>query len=96
LADRAKRQEVFMAHLLPATDSALNELFEVSDLVLIGTGILPAPAFYQAKANALRAMKADKAIAAVTAICLRANDDLEMVEFGPRGRASTLWNFTTG
>ena len=86
-----------MAHFLPSSFSALNERFDVAtDLVPLGTGERQAPTFSDAKASAIRAMKANKGIAAITAIVLRANDDLEMVEFGPRGRSTPLWNFTTG
>lgn len=86
-----------MAHFLPSSDSHLRDLFDVaSDLIPIGTGEHPAPTFAEAKANAIRSLKAYKGIAALTAIVLRANDDLELIEFGPRGRATTLWNFTTG
>ena len=83
-------------HYLPSSPS-LNSLFDVrTDLVLFGTGERQAPTLKEAKANALRAMSANKMVASITAICIRANDDLELVEFGPRGRATTLWNFTTG
>tara|TARA_R110000796_G_scaffold213489_1_gene329594 strand:- start:367 stop:627 length:261 start_codon:yes stop_codon:yes gene_type:complete len=85
-----------MAHFIPSSFSPLRERFDVaSDLVPIGTGERQAPTFAEAKANAIRSMKAHKGIAALTAIVLRANDDLELVEFGPRGRATILWNFTT-
>jgi hypothetical protein len=86
-----------MAHFLPSSFSPLRERFDIaSDLVPLGTGERQAPTFADAKANAIRSMKENKGIAAITAIVLRANDDLEMVEFGPRGRGTTLWNFTTG
>jgi len=93
---RSQIREIIMAHILPQ-NPALRELFDVAtDLVPIGTGERQAPTFGEAKANAIRSMKAYKGIAAITAIVIRANDDLELVEFGPRGRATTLWNFTTG
>lgn len=85
-----------MAHILPRSPD-LRERFDVAtDLVPLGTGERPAPTFSTAKAQAKRAMKTDGAIVSVTAIVMRANDDLELIEFGPRGRATTLWNFTTG
>ena len=86
-----------MAHFLPSSNSALNERFDIAtDLVPLGTGERQAPTFGEAKANAIRSMRATKGIAAITAIVLRANDDLELVEFGPRGRATALWNFSRG
>ena len=84
-----------MAHHLPQ-DPAIKELIDVPTLVLIGSGIMQAPTFREAKANAVCYMKTMSGIAAIASICLRANDDLELVEFGPRGRATTLWNFTRG
>ena len=86
-----------MAHFLPSSLSPLRERFDIaSDLVPLGTGERQAPTFAEAKDNAIRFMKGNKGVAALTAIVLRANDDLELVEFGPRGRATALWNFTTG
>ena len=85
-----------MAHFLPRNPSIRDRFDVATDLVPLGTGERHAPTFGEAKANAIRTMKAEKTIASVTAIAIRANDDLELIEFGPRGRATTLWNFTTG
>tara|TARA_R110000796_G_scaffold186079_1_gene302931 strand:- start:220 stop:573 length:354 start_codon:yes stop_codon:yes gene_type:complete len=90
-------REVSMAHFLPLSSSPLRERFDIaSDLAPIGTGERLAPTYADAKASALRTMSKDSGIASVTSICLRANDDLELVDFGPRGRATSLWNFSRG
>lgn len=85
-----------MAHFLPRS-ADLRDRFDIAtDLVPIGTGEVAPATFAEAKGGALRTMKRDSTVRSVTCICIRANDDLELVEFGPRGRATTLWNFTTG
>lgn len=79
---------------LPPMSSPLRELFEVADVVPFGMpgGMLKAPLFGVCRAQA-QTMMADRAIAAVNCICLRANGALELVQFGPRGGVKRLWRF---
>ena len=85
-----------MAHFLPRS-ADLRDRFDVaSGLVPLGTGERLPTTFVEAKCSALRTMKRNSDVRSVTCICIRANDDLELVEFGPKGRATTLWNFTQG
>ena len=65
-------------------------------LVPIGTGEAPAPVFRHAFKSAVETMAKNPAIRAVNIICLRANDDLVMMQVGPRGGHRCIWNFTTG
>lgn len=80
------------AMLFPASSSPLNDHFDRNE-ICVENGV----PFAQAKRGAVKTIaKSDGAIRSVTCLVLRANDDLELVNFGPRGGAKTLWNFSTG
>jgi len=49
--------------------------------------------FSLAKIAARRAFEGDKAIRKIFAQVIRANGDVQLVSFGPRGGHKTLWNF---
>lgn len=77
---------------LPVTASPLRELFDVADLVALGTKKASPASFAIAKLGAQRAFS-DSAVRSVNSICIRASGELWLVQFGPRGGHKKLWNF---
>ena len=84
-------------HYLPPVDSPLRDLFSVAlDLVPLGTGHREPTLFREALAQARVTFASSPAVRRVTCIAMRANDDLVLMQIGPRGGHKCLWNFTTG
>ena len=51
------------------------------------------PSFSEARASAKRCFAATKDASAVVSLTLRADDSIELIEFGPRGGSRTIWRF---
>ncbi len=49
------------------------------------------PSFKEARANAVRFLSANDCADAVYSLTLRGNDDVELIRFGSRGGAKTVW-----
>lgn len=77
-----------MSLLLPPPGSPLRELFDIPTLVCWNS----LPTFPEAKRSA-RWVFEDRAVADVFSCCIRANGNVELVRFGPKGGHKTLWNF---
>lgn len=77
-----------MLHLPPAS-SPLRSLFAVADLVEWRR----LPSFRQSVASARRMFETDSAIREVFFLTIRANGEIWLVAFGPRGGWSRLFNF---
>jgi len=54
---------------------------------------LKLPTLREAKASAARTFAGDRAIRQVNMLVLRADGNLELIGFGPRGGRKTLWKF---
>lgn len=81
-------------HKLPPANSPLRQLFEVSDLALIGTGEKPIPVSDKAAYSARRLMRADNKIRKVIFFGLCASDDTVcLYSLGSRGAFKKLWVF---
>lgn len=73
---------------LPSSESPIREAFDVADLAAKRWVTLP-----NAKFSASRMFAESKGIAAINSLVLRANGDLHLMQFGPRGGKKSLWNF---
>ena len=49
------------------------------------------PSLKEARANAIRFLSANDFASAVYSLTLRGNDDVELIRFGSRGGATTVW-----
>lgn len=74
---------------LPASDSPLRALFDVSDL----RDVMALPTFRDAKNSAASYLASESAARSVNALCLRANGEIWLVTFGSRGGWSRRFNF---
>lgn len=79
---------------LPSTDSPIRDLFDITDLVAIGSGEVTPPTFPQARQAARQTFISDEAIRDVHSICLKADGSLTLERFGPQGAHKTVWTFT--
>lgn len=77
-----------MSLLLPASDSTVREAFEVADLAARRWDT-----FAASKAAALRMLKAQPAASRVFCLVIRADDEIQLVSFGPRGGHRVEWRF---
>ena len=80
---------------LPASDHPLRELFTVEHLVELTTApIGQRPTFRDALLDARRVFEtASIKPSRIFAICMRANDEWQLVSFGPRGGVKVEWRF---
>lgn len=83
-----------MSHLLPPTNHPARAMFDIADLVAIGTRQRP-PIFLQdAKRAARRTFAANTAIRRLMYIIMRSDTDaLELISVGPRGGHRVEWRF---
>lgn len=77
-----------MSLSLPASNSPLREMFEVSSLV----SPMSLPTFRQAL-NSCQATVQQAGVATVQAIALRANGEAWLIQVGKKGGWKRLWNF---
>jgi hypothetical protein len=82
-----------MSHLLPPHGSPLREMFDISDLVLIGTGERDALTLPEAHAAARRTFDRCRAAKRCNYFVHSATDTLQLVSIGRRGAARVLWTF---
>lgn len=85
-----------MSLKLPPLDHPAREFFDVANLVEV---CAPGqrhklPTLGGARCDAVKMMAADPRMCAVTSIVLRADDRIQLVQFGPKGGRKTLWTFT--
>lgn len=83
-----------MSHLLPPASHPARALFDVADLVAIGTGVVPPIDLPDAKRSARAAFAANPAVRRLCYIVMRAESDmLELISVGPRGGHRIEWKF---
>lgn len=81
---------------LPPADSPVRT---VLDMGHVGECLAPEnshriPSLPEAVSMAKRSMAENKGIHSVNSIVRKANDDIWLVQIGPRGGVKRLWNFT--
>lgn len=82
-----------MSHLLPPAGHPARELFDVADLVAIGTGARAVPVLRQASYDARRYLKAQDGVKAVVTFAVQADDTFGLFQIGRRGGVKRLWVF---
>ncbi len=82
-----------MSHLLPPASHAAREMFDISDLVAIGTGERQPLTLIEAKGAARRTFRACSTAKRCCFFVLRHDDGLELVSIGRRGSHRTEWRF---
>ena len=84
-----------MSLKLPASSSPLRELFDLADLAAL-TDVknrMKLPNLQKAKFSARQMFSSDDAIRQVHMLVIRANGELHLMKFGPKGGTKKLWNF---
>lgn len=92
-----------MSLKLPAANSPVRDLFDMADLAERAAPAVRGqlPTLAQARSQARKAFEYDRAnqprvewrLRAVTYFVLRANGDLHLITFGPKGGFRIRWNF---
>ncbi len=84
-----------MSLILPPQTHAARELIDMGLLASLGEveNRMKLPTLREAKASAARTFAGDRAIRQVNMLVLRADGNLELIGFGPRGGRKTLWKF---
>lgn len=84
-----------MSLKLPVSSSPLRELFDVADLAALADiqVRMKLPNLQQAKMSARNTFANDNAAKQVNMLVVRANGELHLTAFGPRGGVKRLWNF---
>lgn len=82
-----------MAHSLPPAAHPAREMFDISDLVAIGTGERAPLTLSEAKCIARRTLRECRAASRACFFVVRGNDALELVSIGRRGGHKTEWRF---
>lgn len=84
-----------MSLILPPQTHAARELIDMGLLASLGEveNRMKLPTLREAKASAARTFAGDRAIRQVNTLVLRADGNLELIGFGPRGGRKTLWKF---
>lgn len=84
-----------MSLILPPQTHAARELIDMEQLASLGDvqNRMKLPTLCEAKASAARTFAGDRAIRQVNMLVLRADGNLELIGFGPRGGRKTLWKF---
>ncbi|XAO41095.1 hypothetical protein [Pseudomonas phage vB_Pae_HLL23] len=84
-----------MSLILPPQTHAARELIDLGLLASLGEveNRMKLPTLREAKASATRTFAGDRAIRQVNMLVLRADGNLELIGFGPRGGRKTLWKF---
>ncbi|QAX99434.1 hypothetical protein PaSz4_56 [Pseudomonas phage PaSz-4] len=84
-----------MSLILPPQTHAARELIDLGLLASLGEveNRMKLPTLREAKASAARTFAGDRAIRQVNMLVLRADGNLELIGFGPRGGRKTLWKF---
>jgi len=77
-----------MSLLLPQNPE-IRDLVDVARLV----DFQRLPTFREAKHGAVQMFESDSAVSRVFAQSIRANGDIHLLSFGPRGGVKVLWNF---
>lgn len=77
-----------MALLVPAAFADYVDAAHLGD-ALANKALLPT--FIEARANAVRFLSSNCCADAVYSLTLRGNDDVELIRFGSRGGAKTVW-----
>uniref|UniRef100_A0AAU8KTW7 Uncharacterized protein n=1 Tax=Pseudomonas phage vB_PaeS_FBPa53 TaxID=3231242 RepID=A0AAU8KTW7_9VIRU len=84
-----------MSLILPPQTHAARELIDLDLLASLGEveNRMKLPTLREAKTSAARTFAGDRAIRQVNMLVLRADGNLELIGFGPRGGRKTLWKF---
>ncbi|WP_174834415.1 hypothetical protein [Staphylococcus aureus] len=84
-----------MSLILPPQTHAARELIDMGLLASLGEveNRMKLPTLREAKASAARTFAGDRAVRQVNMLVLRADGNLELIGFGPRGGRKTLWKF---
>lgn len=84
-----------MSLILPPQTHAARELIDLGLLASLGEveNRMKLPTLREAKASAARTFAGDRAVRQVNMLVLRADGNLELIGFGPRGGRKTLWKF---
>ncbi len=84
-----------MSLILPPQTHAARELIDLGLLASLGEveNRMKLPTLREAKTSAARTFAGDRAIRQVNMLVLRADGNLELIGFGPRGGRKTLWKF---
>lgn len=84
-----------MSLILPPKGHPAREMIDIQHIASLGDvqNQFRLPTIRQVKENAARAFAADPAIRRVNSLVLRANGNLDLISFGPRGGAKTMWKF---
>ena len=84
-----------MSLILPPQTHAARELIDLGLLASLGEveNRMKLPTLREAKASAAWTFAGDRAIRQVNMLVLRADGNLELIGFGPRGGRKTLWKF---
>lgn len=82
-----------MSHLLPPASHPAREMFDISDLVAIGTGERPPLTLIEAKGSARRLFAANPDAKRASYFVLRGDGGLELVSIGRRGGWKSEWRF---
>lgn len=92
------RKGLKMSHLLPPANSPLREMFDIADLVAIGTKQREPITFKDAVFASKRffASQPKGLVKSVVYIALKADGSLVLVSFGPRGAHKIHWIFRHG
>ncbi len=84
-----------MSYRLPASDSSLRSLFDVRDLVAIGTKQVSPADFRNALSGARSFLANEPAAREVHSLCVKADGELILLRVGKRGGWKKLWSFGT-
>lgn len=89
-----------MAITLPQKGTELRESLDIEHVAIAldpaNADKLPTLQEAKRKAREFFARQERGLVRSVQFFVIRANDDRELIQFGPRGGRRTLWNFTTG
>lgn len=84
-----------MSLAIPPKAHPARELIDMEQLASLGDvqNRMKLPTFWQAKASAAHTFAGNRAVRRVHTLVLRADGELELVGFGPRGGHKTIWKF---
>ena len=83
-----------MSLLLPSSESPVRSLFDVAHIAQVCAPSVrhQLPTLREARSSAA-AILSGGGVKAVTSVVLRANGDIHLMQFGPRGGMRKVWNF---
>lgn len=80
-------------HTLPAANHPARAMFDIADIVAIGTGERAVPVRHVAVRQAREYLAREKTAKAVCSIVLEHDDNISLVRIGARGGVKRIWVF---